>query len=77
MRADLAIVVLILIVPDGLVGKDNEGGHPGHSLPGGHDHLDFIIALSWQPWGCACKIYTKFPFRGLTLCPFELWSGPN
>ena len=53
MRADLAVVVLILLVPDGLVGEDNEGAHPGHSLPGGHDHLEgeshFIIALSWQP----------------------------
>ena len=52
-RADLAVVVFILLVPDGLVGKDNEGGNPGHSLPGGHNHLEgeshFIIALSWQP----------------------------
>ena len=52
MRADLAVVVPILLVPDGLVGEDNEGAHPGHSLTGGHDHLEgeshFIIALSWQ-----------------------------
>ena len=52
MRADLAVVVLILLVPDGLVGEDNEGAHPGHSLPGGHDHLEgeshFISVWSWQ-----------------------------
>ena len=48
VRADLAVVVLILLVPE-----DNEEGHPGHSLSGGHDHLKgelhFISVWSWQP----------------------------
>ena len=34
VRADLAVLVLILLVLE-----DNEEGHPGHSMSGGHDHL--------------------------------------
>ena len=80
MRADLCVVILILLVPDGLVGKDDEGAHPGHSLPGGHDHLEgeshFIIALSWQPQGVVhIQIHTEFPFGAFNLCHFELSCG--
>ena len=81
MRADLAVVVPILLVQDGLVGEDNEGAHPGHSLPGGHDHLEeeshFIIALSWQllKGVVHIQIHTEFAIGALTLRHFELQSG--